>query len=77
MKLRKQAPAKALLVALSAGLLALFYAIVRANSGLEAESGPDGPAVDYQRFFAPQAQPASSAPVAPAPIEPRGRTRAS
>ncbi len=77
MKLRKQAPAKAFLVALSAGLLALFYAVVRADPGIEAGSEPSSSPVDYQRFFAPQAQPASSAPAAPAPIEPRGRTRAS
>jgi hypothetical protein len=78
MKLRKQAPAKALIVAASAGLLAAFYAIVRADPHIGAESVNTAPtpAVDYRRFFAPGAAPANpqSQPELP---EPRGRTRAS
>ena len=76
MKLRKQAPAKALIVAMTAGLLAAFYALVRDDPRIEAGPDTTPPAVDYQRFFAPAAAP-SSAPDAQQPIVARGRTRAS
>ncbi|HXH22326.1 MAG TPA: hypothetical protein VNN10_09865 [Dehalococcoidia bacterium] len=74
MKLRKQAPAKALILALTAGLLGAFYAVIRSDPRIEA-TGQEAPGVDYERFFAPTAP---SPPIAdPPPITPRGRTRAS
>jgi hypothetical protein len=74
MKLRKQAPAKALIVALSAALLGVFYALVRSDPGI-AVTAEEGPGVDYDRFFAPSTQPSTNSEP-PAPV-PRGRTRAS
>ena len=76
MKLRKQTPAKALIAAACAGLLALFYGVVRA----EPRAAPEGPAttspaVDYRDFFAPAPGGPPSTPAAPP--RPITRTRAS
>jgi hypothetical protein len=73
-KLRKQAPAKALIAALSAALLGAFYALIQSDPGIEATAEETAP-VDYDRFFAPSAQPSTNTDAAP--IVPRGRTRAS
>jgi hypothetical protein len=73
MKLRKQAPAKAFVLALCAALLAGFYALVRAEPRLAAEEPRTAP-VDYDRFFAPSAAPSTSQPVREIPD---ARTRAS
>ncbi|HEY7270117.1 MAG TPA: hypothetical protein VH951_09845 [Dehalococcoidia bacterium] len=77
MRLRKQAPAKAAIVALSAALLAVFYGIIHADPRIKAEEASTGPTptVDYDRFFAPGAPPAQSSQ--PEPVIPRIRTRAS
>jgi hypothetical protein len=75
-KLRKQAPAKAAIVAGTAALFALFFALVRSEPRLKAQEQPEPtPAVDYNRFFAPAGQP--SAPLPAEPVTPRVRTRAS
>jgi hypothetical protein len=70
-KLRKQTPVKAIILAATAGLLLAFYAAVRSEPRIAAQEQQASP-VDYQRFFAPAAQPAGQAPALP-PI----RTRAS
>lgn len=74
MKLRKQAPAKALIVVASAGLLFAFYGIVKAEPRIKAASSPMP--VDYRGFFAPASSdaPPSTLPDTQAP---HGRTRAS
>ena len=73
MKLRKQTPAKALIVAATASLFVAFYSLVRSEPRIKAEAGA-APPVDYQRFFAPSSQPgAQEAP----PPNPHIRTRAS
>jgi hypothetical protein len=74
-KLRKQAPLKAALIAVTAGLLAGFYSLVRGETHVKASAPEPQPApVDYGRFFTPN-QPASTQP-APQP-PPHTRTRAS
>ena len=75
MKLRKQTPAKAAIVAVTAGLLALFLSLVRSDPKLAAEE-PAGPAPDFDRFFVPQA-PAQSPAEPVATPRPHTRTRAS
>jgi hypothetical protein len=76
-KLHKQTPAKALILAVSAGLMAIFFALVRSDPRLEADAPPPSPpAVDYDSFFAPNAPP--DAPFEPlATPQPHTRTRAS
>jgi hypothetical protein len=74
-KLRKQTGAKALIVAASASLMGLFFALVQSQPRTAAEPEPP-PRIDYQRFFAP----ASSAPAEspePIPTPRHTRTRAS
>jgi hypothetical protein len=73
MKLRKQAPAKALILALSAGLLFAFYSLVKAEPRIQAEAPSPQPPVDYDRFFAPNASPSTAPQVMPT----HARTRAS
>ncbi len=76
MKLRKQAPAKALIAAATAGLLFAFYGIIRGEPRIKAEEPqPATTPVDYSRFFAPAA-PAPGAAEQPVTI-PHIRTRAS
>jgi hypothetical protein len=75
MKLRKQAPAKAALLALTAALLAGFFALFHANPGIDAATEANSAAPDYDRFFAPNQAPGNQ-PQAPA-IRPHTRTRAS
>jgi hypothetical protein len=57
MKLRKQTPAKAIVLAATIGLLAAFFGIIRSEPRIRAESTtpPSQPIVDYDRFFAPAA----------------------
>jgi hypothetical protein len=75
MKLRKQAPLKAALVAVTAALLAGFYFLIRGETHVKASSPEPQPAsVDYGRFFTPN-QPSSSEP-APQ-LTPHTRTRGS
>ncbi|HLF79053.1 MAG TPA: hypothetical protein VJB57_16350 [Dehalococcoidia bacterium] len=74
MKLRKQTPLKAALVAVTAALLAGFYSIVRSEPQVKAAPAPPPPPVDYGRFFAP------NQPVSPQPATqslPHTRTRGS
>jgi hypothetical protein len=76
-KLRKQAPAKAVILAVTAGLMAFFFGLVRSDPRFEADTAPPSqPAVDYDRFFAPNVPPDA----APEPLptsRPHTRTRAS
>jgi hypothetical protein len=74
-KLRKQTPAKAAIIAATAGLIAVFLALIRADPRIEAEP-PQGPAPDFDRFFVPQS-PAQAAPEPIATPRPHTRTRAS
>ncbi len=55
MKLHRQAPAKAAIAALTAGLLFGFFALVRSQPRTKAQAATSTPpaGVDYQRFFAP------------------------
>jgi hypothetical protein len=79
MKLRRQTPAKAAIAALTAGLLAALFAVVRSEPRIAAEPAPvtPDPGVDYQRFFAPAA-PAPDSSATPAVVpRPHTRTRAS
>jgi hypothetical protein len=70
-KLRKQAPAKAAIVAVTAALLAAFYSLVRSEPRIAADK-ESRPPIDYERFFAPASRPAE--PAAPsAPLLPRTR----
>ena len=65
MKLRKQTPAKAFIVAATLGLLAAFFGLIKSEPRIQAEAEPPPatPSVDYDRFFAPSAAPApASAP---------------
>ena len=73
MKLRKQAPAKAIVLAVTLGLLAGFFGLIRSEPRIKAESvAPAGqPSVDYDRFFAP------AAGSAPRPTSTHTRTHAS
>ena len=74
MKLRKQAPAKALIVAATAALLAGSYAAIHAEPRIGAEAQTEGQTpIDYQRFFAPGASTADAMP----DLNPHIRTRAS
>jgi hypothetical protein len=76
MKLRKQAAAKALIVAATAGLLFAFYGIIRGEPRIKAEETPTAtPPVDYSRFFTPGSPPPGAADQ-PVTI-PNIRTRAS
>ena len=80
MKLRKQAPAKALIVAAAVGLLLGFFGLIRSEPRLAAESAdPEPTPVDYERFFAPsQPRGDDDTSVAPAPdVRPHTRTRGS
>lgn len=80
MKLRKQTPAKAVVVALTAGFMAALFALVRSEPRIKAASSEstDRPAaVDYQRFFAPASPPGATNPPAVPPVLPHTRTRAS
>jgi len=65
MKLHKQAPAKAIILAATLGILAAFFGIIRSEPRIKAESAPPPgqPSVDYERFFAPAA---GSVPQTPA-----------
>jgi hypothetical protein len=70
MKLRKQAPAKAIVLAATLGLLAAFFGLIRSEPRIKAESvpPPGQPGVDYDRFFAPAA---GSAPRSTSPTHTR------
>jgi len=75
-KLRKQAPAKGLIVAGALGLLLAFFGLVKSEPRIKA--APEDtvrPPVDYGRFFAPSG---SAAPMQPeTQPRPHTRTRAS
>jgi hypothetical protein len=73
-KLRKQAPAKALIVAAITGLLFGFLGLIKSDPRIAAQPQPSGPAPDFERFFVPQGQ-AQQPP--PAVVTPHTRTRAS
>jgi hypothetical protein len=75
MKLRKQTPLKAAVVAVIAALLGGFYALVHSQPHVKAEQAPQPPPVDYGRFFAPN-QPSGGQPPVSQPA-PHTRTRAS
>jgi hypothetical protein len=75
-KLRKQASAKAFILATTAGLMAAFLVLIRANPGIEAETEPPAPAPNFDRFFAPPAQSSPETERTPA-VRPHTRTRAS
>jgi hypothetical protein len=76
-KLRKQTPAKAFIFAVTAGLMAVFFGLVRSDPRLEADTAPPlQPAIDYDRFFAPNAPPDAALEPVPTP-RPHTRTRAS
>jgi hypothetical protein len=76
-KLRKQAPAKAFIIAVTAGLMAVFFGLVRSDPRLEADTAPPSqPAIDYDRFFAPNAPSDAAAEPVPTPRT-HTRTRAS
>ena len=80
MKLRKQAPAKALLIAATAGLLAGFFALVRSEPRIKAstEPAPATPVINYDRVFVPNQPPSGTTNPLPAPdVRPHTRTRAS
>ena len=72
MKLHKQAPAKAFVIAAALGLLVAFFGLIKSEPRIKAESSvPAGErAVEYERFFAPGAASVPSSP-------PDTRTRAS
>lgn len=72
MKLRKQTPAKAAIVAAAAGLLLALYGVIRAEPRLSAEQAPQD-APNYDRFFAPNV----TSPAPSEPPQPVRRTRAS
>ena len=75
MKLRKQAAAKAFIVAATAGLFLGFLGLIRAEPRLNAESAaPEATPVDYERFFAPSQPRAGETSEA---LPPRTRTRGS
>lgn len=77
MKLRKQAPAKAFIIAATAGLIVAFFGLIKAEPRIKAEAETPAPAPDFERFFAP-ASPQSSAPAPPiATPRPHTRTRGS
>ena len=79
MKLRKQAPLKAGLLALVAAMLGGFFALVRSETHVNAEQEPP-PAtpVNYGGFFAPnQATAVPGSLPAPLPRLPHTRTRGS
>jgi hypothetical protein len=82
MKLRKQAPAKAFIVAATAGLLFAFLGLVKSEprTKSEAASAPATapPSVDYQRFFAPAGGQVGAGSINPQPpLQVHTRTRAS
>ncbi len=79
MKLHKQAPLKAGLIALIAAMLGGFFALVKSETHVEAQPVPT-PAtpVDYGGFFAPnQPTPKPGSTSTPIPRLPHTRTRAS
>jgi hypothetical protein len=76
-KLRKQTPAKAFIVAVTAGLLFAFFSLVRAEPRLKAEAGPASPPPDFERFFAPATPSSSETPPPAVTPRPHTRTRAS
>ena len=71
MKLRKQTPAKAAIVAMTAALVAAFYMLVRSEPRIRADE-TSRPPVDYDRFFVPAGRPAGTGSPA-APLLPRTR----
>jgi len=75
-RLRKQAPAKAAIVALTAGLFMVVFQLVRADPRIPATAAAPPSAPDFDRFFAPDP---SSPPPTPIPDQrrPHTRTRAS
>jgi hypothetical protein len=76
MKLRKQATAKAFIVAATAGLLVAFFGLIKAEPRLKAEAETPVPARDFERFFAPAAP--DTPPATPAVLStPHTRTRGS
>jgi hypothetical protein len=72
MRLRKQAPAKALIVAAIAGLFFAFFSLIKSEPRIDAEAEPLPP-VDYNRFFAPNASAADAAPAPSPPVHTRTR----
>jgi hypothetical protein len=74
-KLRKQTPAKIFVVAATIGLVAAFFGLIRSEPRIKAETSaaPVGPAIDYERFFAPGASGGGAATSLP----PHTRTRGS
>jgi hypothetical protein len=78
MKLRKQAPLKAALFAVTAALIAGLFAVFRAGPPLDAAPAGAGHLPDYNRFFAPANQPPAAGGEATQPaLRPHTRTRAS
>ncbi len=79
MKLRKQASAKAFIVAITVGLFLGFLGLIRSEPRTGAESAdPEATPVDYERFFAPSQPRDGDASEAPVPtVRPHTRTRGS
>jgi hypothetical protein len=78
MKLRKQAPAKALILAAAAGLLASLLALIKSEPRLvESGSTAPQPDIDYRRFFAPAVGGAPDTTSSTPAVRPHTRTRAS
>ena len=76
MKLRKQTPAKAVIVVAAAGLAAALFALIRSEPRLAAEPEPARPPPDFERMFVPQS--GTPAAVEPLPTRaPHTRTHAS
>jgi hypothetical protein len=76
-KLRKQAPAKAIIIAATAGLLFAFLSLIRSEPRLKAEAEPLPPLPDFDRFFVPRPADSPAEPPAVSPPRPHTRTRAS
>lgn len=80
MKLRKNAPAKAIVVTAVVGLFFAIYGAVRADPRITTEPKPDVPAIDYDRFFSPgrpAQSPGDREATSPRTPAPDARTRAS
>lgn len=73
MKLKRQTSAKGVIVAVTAGLLIGFLALIRSEPRIKAAPEPEGATVDYQRFFSPAG--GGNAPTEPVRVH--TRTRAS
>ena len=70
MKLKKQAPAKLAIAALTGGLFAMFLGLIRANPRISAQdtaTPTPQPTPDYQRFFSPERERGVQGSVRPEP----------